>query len=249
MRPEKPGRTPGGNAPALTGHRRPAIVGVVKPALSIVIPTLDAAGALGATLEGLKPGIAALGARDVEVLVVDGGSRDATRAEAARHGTRWMRTAAGRGRQLGAGGAAAAGEWLLFLHADTRLGPGWHAEAQAFMRAPTSRERAAAFRFALDDEAPAARLLERLVLWRCRLFGLPYGDQGLLIHRAFYAALRGFRPLPLMEDVDLVRRIGRRFVVWSARPIQPRILLLVRPQGLAPSIIADKSPVPNRIKG
>lgn len=202
----------------MTGRRRPAIVGAVKPALSIVIPTLDAAAALGATLESLRPGIAALGARAVEVLVADGGSRDGTRAEAVRHGARWVRTAAGRGRQLGAGAEAAGGEWLLFLHADTRLGPGWHAEVRAFIRAPASRERAAAFRFALDDEAPAARRLERLVLWRCRLLGLPYGDQGLLIHSAFYAALRGFRPLPLMEDVDLVRRIGRRRIACLATP-------------------------------
>ena len=66
------------------------------------------------------------------------------------------------------------------------------------------------FRFALDDDSRAARRLETLVALRVRLFGLPYGDQGQLIRRDFYQSLGGFRPWPLMEDVDLMRRIGRR---------------------------------------
>lgn len=74
----------------------------------------------------------------------------------------------------------------------------------------THSETAATFRFALDALAPQARRIERLVAWRCRWLGLPYGDQGLLIPRALYDAIGGFRPLPLMEDVDMVRRLGRR---------------------------------------
>jgi hypothetical protein len=70
--------------------------------------------------------------------------------------------------------------------------------------------RAAYFAFALDDPSPEARRLERLVAWRCRALALPYGDQGLLVSRALYDAAGGFRPLPLMEDVDFVRRLGRR---------------------------------------
>ena len=69
---------------------------------------------------------------------------------------------------------------------------------------------AAVFRFALDDTAKSARIVERGVWWRCRVFALPYGDQGLLISKKFYDALGGFPPVPLMEDVALVRRIGRR---------------------------------------
>jgi hypothetical protein len=76
-----------------------------------------------------------------------------------------------------------------------------------------NRARAAYLRFRLDDRSPAARRIEAIVDWRCRLLALPYGDQGLLIAAAFYRALGGFRPLPLMEDVDLVRRIGRRRLV------------------------------------
>jgi hypothetical protein len=71
------------------------------------------------------------------------------------------------------------------------------------------QDRAAYFRFRLDDGAPQARRLERMVAWRSRALGLPYGDQGLLISRTFYGALGGFRDMPLLEDVDLVRRIGR----------------------------------------
>lgn len=181
--------------------------------LSIVIPTLDAAPVLPATL-------AALGAAgpDREIVVADGGSGDATRALAAAAGARVIETAPGRGGQLAAGAEAARGDWLLFLHADTVLGPGWDRAVARFANDPANAMRAAAFRFALDDPRPAARRLERLVAWRCRALGLPYGDQGLLIGRAFYDRIGGFRALPLMEDVDMVRRIGRRRLVLLDMP-------------------------------
>jgi hypothetical protein len=81
---------------------------------------------------------------------------------------------------------------------------------EAFTADPENQLRAGYFRFALDDEATAARLLEYAVAGRSRLLGLPYGDQGLLIGRGFYESLGGFKRIPLMEDVDMVRRIGRR---------------------------------------
>jgi glycosyltransferase involved in cell wall biosynthesis len=117
----------------------------------------------------------------------------------------------GRGVQLRAGAAVATGDWLLFLHGDTRLAPGWLEAARVHMAGP--RERAAYFRFALDDPSPQARRLERFVAWRCRWFGVPYGDQGLLISRRLYEELGGYAPIPLMEDVDLVARIGRHRLV------------------------------------
>lgn len=180
--------------------------------LSVVIPTLNAAAALPATL-------ACVGAAD-DIVVADGGSTDGTVAVARRAGARVVTGPRGRGAQVCAGAAAATGTWLLFLHADTRMEDGWGACAAAFMAAPENAERAGYFRFALDDPAAAARRLERLVAWRNRRLALPYGDQGLLLSRAFHDALGGFRPMPLMEDVDMVRRIGgRRLVPLAAAAV------------------------------
>ncbi len=170
--------------------------------LSVVIPTLDSAECLAQTMASLEPA-------GGEVIVVDGGSRDRTTTLADSLGARVMTTATGRGAQLAAGADAARGDWLLFLHGDTRLSDGWWEAAKVFMDGSES-SRAAYFHYVLDDATPAARRLEALVDWRCRLLGLPYGDQGLLISRAFYNALGGFRPLPLMEDVEFVRRMGAK---------------------------------------
>ncbi len=179
--------------------------------LSAVIPTLNEAAGLPATLKALQ------GAA-TETIVADGGSTDSTAAAAAHCGARVITSARGRGTQLAAGANSARGEWLLFLHADTRLEPGWAKAAAGFMAEPGNAVRAAYFTFALDDSSPAARRLERLVAWRCRVLGLPYGDQGLLIARAHYRRLGGYRAMPLMEDVDLVRRIGRRSL--AALPVR-----------------------------
>lgn len=181
--------------------------------LSLVIPTLNAARFLPTTL-------AALGERPggSEIVICDGGSGDGTVAIAHEYGARVVAAPRGRGPQLIAGAQAARGDWLLFLHADTRLEAGWSRAAADFCAAPAAAERAAYFRFALDDRSAAARRLEALVALRCRWFGLPYGDQGLLISAALYRALGGYRPLMLMEDVDLVRRLGRRRLHGLAHP-------------------------------
>ena len=88
--------------------------------------------------------------------------------------------------------------------------PAWETAASTFICAPGAAGRAGYFDLALDDPAPAARRLERMVAWRCRWLSLPYGDQGMLIARSLYDALGGFAPMPLMEDVELVCRLGRR---------------------------------------
>jgi hypothetical protein len=90
------------------------------------------------------------------------------------------------------------------------LAPGWSTAVAAFLAAPENSTRAAYFRLRLDDAGSLPRWLEAGVALRCRWLALPYGDQGLLLARTFYHSLGGFRPLPLMEDVDLARRIGRR---------------------------------------
>jgi rSAM/selenodomain-associated transferase 2 len=168
--------------------------------LSIVIPALNASGSLRATLASVMMAD--------EAVVVDGGSVDGTADLAASLGARVINAQRGRGSQLAEGIAAAKGEWLFLLHADTQLAVGWQPAIATHMAA--SPGCAGYCRFSLDSDDRRARLLERLVAWRCRVLALPYGDQGLLIHRDLLRDIGGIRPLPLMEDVDLIRRLGRR---------------------------------------
>ena len=174
--------------------------------LTAVLPTLNAARTLGFTLAALDGLVAG-------VVVADGGSTDETAAIATAAGAMLVTAPRGRGSQIAAGVAAVTTLWILVLHADTRPRPGWRAAAEAFMADPANARRAAYFRFALDDASDQARRLERMVAWRCRRLGLPYGDQGLLVARDFLAERGGFSPIPIMEDVDIVRRIGRARLV------------------------------------
>lgn len=178
--------------------------------LSVIIPAFNAA-------KVLPPTLAALAGAE-EIIVADGGSTDGTAAVASQHGAIALAAPRGRGPQLAMGARKATGDWLLFLHADTVLAPAWRGEVRAFCRDPANVRRAGVFRFALDDDCAQARRLEALVRWRTHALGLPYGDQGLLLSRGFYDALGGFHPLPLMEDVEMVRRIGRRAIVPLSTP-------------------------------
>lgn len=176
-------------------------------AVDIVIPTLNAGASLGSTLAALPghPDLAFL------TTICDGGSRDDTVERARRAGAAVVTAAPGRGSQLAAGASAGRAPWILFLHADTRLQGAAGDVIARFVRSADGK--AGYFRLRFDASEAAARRVERLAAWRCRTFGLPYGDQGLLISRPHYESIGGFRPLPLMEDVDLVRRIGRNDLV------------------------------------
>lgn len=179
--------------------------------ISVVIPTRDAEQTLAPALAALIP--AAVDGFIREVIVVDGGSSDRTLTIAENAGVEIVQTAAGRGHQLRLGAKRARFPWLLFLHADTELAVGWEQAAATFIdkvdlgRFPPG---AAAFRFRLADDGWKPRALEAAVTLRCALFRRPYGDQALLIPRALYDDIGGFSEQPLMEDVDIVRRIGRR---------------------------------------
>ena len=171
--------------------------------ISVVMPTLNAQARLAQSLEALVPAVKDGLVR--EVVIVDGGSRDATLDIAEGFGAKTVTAPPGRGAQLAAGARAAKGKWLFFLHADTVMEEGWADEAAAHMRdAPGS---AAVFTLAFNEKKSAAKFVSTGAMLRTRLFKLPYGDQGLLISRALYDEVRGYRDLPLFEDVDLVKRI------------------------------------------
>ncbi len=183
--------------------------------ISVVIPTLNADIDLARTLTALIP--AAVDGFVRDVVIVDGGSTDATAKVADEAGANFIRTERGRGVQLAEGARQAKGRWLLFLHADTVLQAGWESEAFELIRAVDSGARpdsAGVFRFALDDRGLWATYLKAVVWLRCRFFRMPYGDQGLLISRQLYEGVGGFKPMALMEDVDMIRRLGRRRLLF-----------------------------------
>ncbi len=119
----------------------------------------------------------------------------------------WIDSPPGRGPQQNAGARLARGTWLLFLHADTRLPAGWRAEVTATHRAASNLW--GCFRLGIDSDAWQARAIEWCVRARVALCALPYGDQGLLVRRDVFDRVGGFPPYPLMEDVALVRALGR----------------------------------------
>jgi rSAM/selenodomain-associated transferase 2 len=176
--------------------------------LSVIIPTLNEAEALPNLLGDLRQ----LGGPGCEVLVADGGSSDSTVRIALAGQARIVPGGRGRARQLNAGARSARGDWLLFLHADSRVG----AEARAVIRDVVAGRRAlevAVFRFAIDLPPRWRRLIETGQAIREVLFGLAYGDQGLLIRREAFWAVGGYPELPLMEDVAMLRRLRARYRV------------------------------------
>jgi rSAM/selenodomain-associated transferase 2 len=179
--------------------------------ISVIVPTLNAEQSLAACLTALVP--AAMNGFVKEVIISDGGSSDQTLAIADDAGASIVRAERGRGQQLGEGARETRSDWLLFIHADAVLEDGWEREVYRHIRMIENGEQpdsAAAFRFALDDEGMFATWLSGVVALRCWALRLPYGDQGLLISRKLYDEIGGFKPIALMEDVELVRRLGRR---------------------------------------
>jgi rSAM/selenodomain-associated transferase 2 len=197
-----------------------------RATLSIIIPVLNEAGSIGATLDAVKE----VRGR-VEVIVVDGGSLDGTIEIAQRRGLRVIRSERGRGIQLHAGACAAGGEALWFLHADT-LSPPEAAEsiAEALSRAEVVGGN---FRVRFDGPRRAARFLTWLYP-QLRKLGLLYGDSGIFVRRETYQRIGGLKPFPIFEDVDLVRRLKRAgrmveiplTVVTSSRRFEDRSFAL-----------------------
>ena len=177
----------------------------MKRLFSVIIPVLDEERRIVACLEALD---AARGAQELEVLVVDGGSRDDTAARAgAVAGVTVIAGPRGRARQLNRGAAHARGDVLLFLPADSRLAPGaLDAAARALANSPSSP--GGAFRMEVDAPGLSFRVVEALSHARLRATGVICGDQGIFVRRAVFDALGGFPDQPLMEDIAFSRRMA-----------------------------------------
>ncbi len=179
----------------------------MRPSVSVVIPALNEAARIAATIDSARRD-------DVEVIVADGGSSDSTREIASRMGAQVVLARRGRGAQLNAGAAAARGDHLLFLHADTTLPAGYLQAVQETVAAPGVV--LGAFRLRIDRPGLCLRGIEAAVRFRSALLAMPYGDQALFLSSRVFASLGGFAEIPLLEDLDLVRRakaLGRVRIV------------------------------------
>ena len=187
--------------------------------VSVVIPALRDSVELAALLDELR---ADLGDARVEAVVVNGDPSDSSMGTV--HGrqtrVRWIDSPAGRGRQMNAGAEASSGRWLLFVHADARLDPSWVAVIENADRRPGIV--GGAFRLRLASSRRLARVIEGGVAARTRWLRLPYGDQAFFVRREAFDAVGGYRPLPLMEDVDFIRRLGCLGELWFP-PVAVRV--------------------------
>ena len=169
--------------------------------VSVVIPALNEGESIAATIAAIPPGAE-------EVLVADGGSTDETRARAERAGARVIAAPRGRGPQMNAGAASARGDILLFLHADTRLPE----DAFDHVRETLAHEDVAggAFHLSIEDPSWYFAFTARNANIRSKLLGAPYGDQAFFVRRTAFDALRGYKDMPLCEDLDFIRRLRKQ---------------------------------------
>jgi rSAM/selenodomain-associated transferase 2 len=187
--------------------------------ISVVIPALNAERTLASAMEALVP--AAISGMIKEVIVVDGGSTDATSKIADQAGADIVSSPPSRSQQLSLGAKSSRFPWILFLHADTLLQEGWEHDAGQFMRAVDRGDAplaAGVFKFRLNDTGLCPRTIETLVRVRCATIGGPCGQQGMLIPRRLFNDIGGFKALPIMEDVDLFKRLGRGRIRYLKTP-------------------------------
>ena len=185
-------------------HRalKPTLGPLGKKRLSIIIPTLNEEGAIKETITHLQKN------KEVEIVVVDGGSRDNTLALARSLDARVLSTDASKAVQMNAGAAESVGDMLLFLHADTHLPDNFDEKVLAAVS--QNGFCAGAFSLAIGSDARGLRFIERVANWRSRFFQMPYGDQALFVCRDLFNEIGGFPDLPIMEDFELIRRLRRK---------------------------------------
>jgi rSAM/selenodomain-associated transferase 2 len=174
-----------------------------RPLLSVVIPVLNEATNIAATLEALS----ALRANGAEIIVADGGSADETFTLAAPLADQVLAGARGRAIQMNAGAAAAHGDVLLFLHADTRLPP--HADTLILEGLAQSGRAWGRFDISIEGRHPLLPVVAAFMNARSRLTGIATGDQAIFVTREAFAAAGGYPGITLMEDIELARRLKR----------------------------------------
>ena len=172
--------------------------------ISIVIPALNEAPALAALLPPRLPDEVS------EVILADGGSVDDTCTFAMQRGWRVVRAPRGRAAQMNAGAAIASGDVLLFLHADTRLPGDFAQQIASVIERPGVV--AGAFRLRIDSSGLALRVIEKLANLRSLILQMPFGDQAIFVPTATFRAAGGYAEIPIMEDVELIRRLRRGLV-------------------------------------
>ena len=172
--------------------------------VSIIIPTFNEANNLPLLLSDLLSI-----QKEGEIIIVDCGSKDKTIDIGNIYGAKvCISKERNRGLQLDMGAKNAKGDWLIFLHADTRLTHDWFRKINSFLKG--NKNSIYYFKFKINNKKIIYRLLEILVNLRSKYFKQPYGDQGLIIHRTTYFKNNGFRKIPLMEDVDFIRRLNKK---------------------------------------
>ena len=172
--------------------------------ISIIIPTLNEANNLPLLLSDLS-----IIQNEGEILIVDCGSEDKTIDIANIYGAKVYKSKErNRGLQLDLGAKNSKGEWLIFLHADTRLTNDWFIKIKSVFKG--DKKFIYNFKFKINDQKIIYRVLEILVNFRSQYLKQPYGDQGLIIHRSIYIKNNGFRKIPIMEDVDFLRRLNNK---------------------------------------
>ncbi len=172
------------------------------PALSIVLPVLNEAPGIVAALQALAP----LRAAGAEVIVADGGSTDRSAELAGPLADRVLEAPRGRASQMNAGAAAARGDILLFLHADTRLPDG---AGRLIAQALAGGRRWGRFDVQIEGKSVWLPLVAAMMNLRSRLTGIATGDQAVFVAREAFVAVGGFPDIPLMEDIELSRRLRR----------------------------------------
>ena len=170
--------------------------------ISIVIPVLNEAPTISQVISIAQT------ARNVEITVVDGGSSDRTPEIAKSLGVRVVFTTPGRATQMNAGAAAATGDILLFLHADTHLPEGFDTCVRQALAKPGTV--GGAFELKIDAPLPSLRLVEKGVNCRSHFLQMPYGDQAIFLKTATFNQIGGFPNLPVMEDFEFVRRLKKQ---------------------------------------